>query len=55
MNLPPELNKRLLFVGSILLLYQATSSPSKTLFTGCRHHQNRRETAVSQPDRHPGY
>lgn len=38
------------FCRSILLLYQATSSPSKTLFTGCCCRHNSRETAVSQPD-----
>lgn len=54
MNSPPEPNKQLLSVGSILLLYQTTSSPSKTLFAGCRRRQDSREAAVSQPDGRPG-
>lgn len=54
MNSPPEPNKRLLSVGSILLLYQTTSSPSKTLFAGCHRRQDSREAAVSQPNGRPG-
>lgn len=54
MNSPPEPNKRLLSVGSILLLYHATSSPSKTLSAGCRRRRDSRETAAPQPDGHPG-
>lgn len=45
MNSPPEPNKRLLSVGSILLLYKATRSPSNTLSTAA--------TAAKQPLRSP--
>lgn len=55
MNSPPEPNKRLLSVGSILLLYHAISSPSKTLFAGCRRCRDSRAAAAPQPDGHPGH
>ena len=44
---PREPNGRLLSVGSVL--HRATSSPSNTLFAGCRP-----DAAVSQPDGRPG-
>lgn len=48
MNSPPEPNKRLLSVGSILLLHQANTQP-------LQHPLHRRETAAPQPDGRSGY